>query len=390
LPRSFSNNQIDPRIAMRAAVKRPAAAFDRGDSSRASVSGAGTSAAAERKSAASSRSQSGAGRTGMVMRQFGKHADVKISALGMGGHHLGAAKDEATAIALVHEALDGGITFFDNCWEYHRGKSENWMGKGLKGRRNEAFLMTKVCTHGRDGSLATQMLEQSLNRLQTDHLDLWQAHGVSFENDPELFMRKGGAAEVMLAAQKAGKVRFLGFTGHKDPGMHLAMLATGFPFDAVQMPLNPFDATFRSFETQVLPELNRRGIAALGMKPMSGHGEPIQGGAVSAEELLRYAMSLPVTVTITGMEKPEILRQNLSIAQNFTPMSAAEMQALRERVKPVAADGHFELYKVSIKFDNPEARIAHGFPIDDQSDEVKEWIKEVQNEGHPYPAIPEP
>jgi uncharacterized protein len=328
--------------------------------------------------------------SGIPMRQFGKRQGVQISALGMGGHHLGGAKDEQTAIELVHEALDGGITFFDNCWEYHRGKSENWMGKGLKGRRDKAFLMTKVCTHGRDSALALQMLEQSLNRLQTDHLDLWQAHGVSFENDPALFIRPGGAAEAMLKAQKQGKVRFLGFTGHKDPGMHLSMLATGFPFDAVQMPLNPFDATFRSFETQVLPELNRRGIAALGMKPMSGHGEPVQNGAVTAEELLRYAMSLPVTVTITGMEKPDILRQNLRIAQNFTPMPAAEMQALRERVKPAAADGHFELYKVSLKFDNPEARIAHGFPIDQQSDEVKEWLLEVQNEGHAYPVIPEP
>jgi aryl-alcohol dehydrogenase-like predicted oxidoreductase len=328
--------------------------------------------------------------TGMAMRQFGKHEGVQISALGMGGHHLGAAKDEQTAIELVHEALDGGITFFDNCWEYHRGKSENWMGKGLKGRRDKAFLMTKVCTHGRDGALGLQMLEQSLNRFQTDHLDLWQAHGVSFENDPALFIRPGGLAEAMLKAQKQGKVRFLGFTGHKDPAMHLSMLATGFPFDAVQMPLNPFDATFRSFETQVLPELNRRGIAALGMKPMSGHGEPIQNGAVTAEELLRYAMSLPVAVTITGIEKGDILRQNLRIAQSFTPMTAAEMQALRDRVKPVAADGHFELYKVSIKFDNPEARIAHGFPIDQQSDEVKEWVKEVDNDGHPYPVIPEP
>jgi aryl-alcohol dehydrogenase-like predicted oxidoreductase len=327
--------------------------------------------------------------TGMPMRQFGKHADVLVSAVGMGGHHLGAAKDEQTAVELVHEALDGGITFFDNCWEYNRGKSENWMGKGLKGRRDKAFLMTKVCTHGRDGSLALQMLEQSLNRLQTDHLDLWQAHGVSFENDPELFMRAGGAAEAMLKAQKQGKVRFLGFTGHKDPGMHLSMLNTGFPFDSVQMPLNPFDATFRSFETQVLPELNRRGIAALGMKPMSGHGEPIQNGAVTAEELLRYAMSLPVAVTITGMEKQDILRQNLRIAQNFKPMTPDEMQALRERVKPVAADGHFELYKVSLKFDNPEARLAHGFPLDDQSVETQEMLLDTQNTGHPYPVIPQ-
>ena len=327
---------------------------------------------------------------GMPMRAFGKHADVKISALGMGGHHLGAAKDEQTAISLVHEALDGGITFFDNCWEYHIGKSENWMGKGLKGRRDRAFLMTKVCTHGRDASLATAMLEESLNRLQTDHLDLWQAHGVSFENDPDLFIRPGGAAEAMLKAKQQGKVRFLGFTGHKDPGMHLAMLNTGFPFDAVQMPLNAFDATFHSFQKLVVPELTKRGIAVLGMKPLSGHGEPIQKGAVSAEEALRYAMSIPgVTCTITGMEKPEILRQNLRIAQNFQPMSPDEVRALEDRVKDVAADGHFELYKISIKYDNPQARMAHGFPIDMQSDETKETLLVPQNDGHPYPKIQE-
>jgi uncharacterized protein len=332
--------------------------------------------------------QSPASVSQIPLRAFGKHTDVRISALGMGGHHLGDAKDEQTAIALIHEAIDGGITFFDNCWEYHRGKSESLMGKGLKGRRDKVFLMTKVCTHGRDGSLALQMLEESLNRLGTDHLDLWQVHGVSFENDPELFIRPGGAAEALRRAKEQGKVRFLGFTGHKDPAMHLSMLKTGFPFDAVQMPLNAFDASFRSFQTQVLPELNRRGIAALGMKPMSGHGEPIQKGAVSAEEALRYAMSLPVATTITGMEKPEILRQNLHIAQNFQPMTAAEMQALENRVKLTAADGRFELYKSSIKFDNPEARLAHGFPLDMQSEEVQEMVLGVENSGHPFPQIP--
>lgn len=322
------------------------------------------------------------------LRPFGKHEDVRVSILAMGGHHLGDAKDEQTAVALVQEAVDGGITFFDNCWEYHRGKSEIWMGKGLKGRRDRVFLMTKVCTHGRDGSLAMQMLEESLKRLQTDHLDLWQCHGVVFENDPQLFMRPGGAAEAMQKAKEQGKVRFLGFTGHKDPAIHLSMLQTGFPFDAVQMPLNAFDATFHSFQTQVLPELNRRGMAALGMKPMNGHGEPIQNGAASAEEALRYAMSLPVTTTITGMEKPDILRQNLRIAQNFQPMSRTEMQALQNRVKDVAADGHFELYKVSLKFDNPEARLAHGFPLDMESVEVKEIVLAPQNTGHPFPEIP--
>src|SRR5436305_3631772 len=157
------------------------------------------------------------------------------------------------------------------------------------------------------------MLDESLRRLQTDHLDLWQVHGVSFENDPELFIRPGGAAEALAQAKKDGKVRFVGFTGHKDPDIHLNMLATGFPFDSVQMPLNPFDGQFRSFEQKVVPELNRRGIAALGMKSLQGHGEAIEKGALSVEEALRYAMSLPVATTITGIEKSDVLRQNLGI-----------------------------------------------------------------------------
>jgi aryl-alcohol dehydrogenase-like predicted oxidoreductase len=320
-------------------------------------------------------------------RPFGRHQDVQVSALGMGGHHLGSAEDLPTAIKLVHGALDGGINFFDNCWEYTRGKSENWLGWGLKGRRDEAFLMTKVCTHGRDATLAMTMLEQSLNRLQTDHLDLWQVHGVCFENDPELFIRKGGAAEALHKAKEQGKVRFVGFTGHKRPEIHLAMLDTGFPFDAVQMPLNPFDANFMSFEQKVLPELNKRGIAVLGMKPIGGHGDPVQKGEFTAEELLRYAMSLPVTTTITGMEKQQILEQNLKVAQGFQPLSADQMQALRNRAKTPAGDGRFEPYKMSLMFDNPEARLAHDFPLDEQQVEVKEMLKETQNDGKPFPSV---
>jgi aryl-alcohol dehydrogenase-like predicted oxidoreductase len=302
---------------------------------------------------------------------------VQISALGLGGHHLGDAADEPTAIQIVHEAVEGGITFFDNCWEYNRGKSENWMGKGLKGLRDKVFLMTKVCTHGRDATLAMQMLEESLRRLQTDHLDLWQIHGVSFDNDPDLFIRPGGAAEALTKAKQQGKVRFVGFTGHKAPEIHLKMLATGFPFDSVQMPLNAFDASFHSFEQQVLPELNRRNIAALGMKPFSGKAAPLKKGVVSPEEALRYAMSLPVATTITGMEKLEVLHQNLQIAQNFKPMSADEMEALREKCRAFAGDGRFEPYKSTLQFDNPEARWAHGFPIDPQEKETKEIMKET-------------
>lgn len=319
-------------------------------------------------------------------RRFGRHP-VTVSALGLGGHHLGDAPDDRTAIAMVRRALDGGVTFFDNCWEYHRGKSEVWMGLGLADRRDEAFLMTKVCTHGRDGALATRMLEQSLRRLRTDHLDLWQVHGVCFDNDPELFMRTGGAAEALLAAQRAGKVRFVGFSGHKHPTIHLAMLATGFPFDAVQMPLNVFDGSFRSFASTVVPEATRRGLAVLGMKPLSGRGEPITHGVVSAEEALRYAMSLPVTTTITGMDRPEVVEQNLRIAQHFVPMRAPEMEALRKRVHAHAGDGRYELYKVSLKYDNPEARMAHDFPIDPKQREVAEMLRETENSGHPFPKL---
>jgi uncharacterized protein len=319
------------------------------------------------------------------LRKFGR-SDAQISALGFGGHHIGEAPDEKTAVQMIHEAVDGGITFYDNCWEYRRGKTEVWMGAGLKGRRDKVFLMTKTCPHGRDGILALQMLEESLRRLQTDHLDLWQVHGMAFDNDADLFIRKGGAAEALEKAKKDGKVRFVGFTGHHNPNVHLAMLNTGFPFDAVQMPLNPFDATFiRSFERQVLPELKKRGIAALGMKPLSGHGDAIKNGAITAEESLRYAMSLPVATTITGMDSLEVLHQNLRIAQNFTPMSQSEMDALRERCKPDAADGRYELYKLSLKFDNPEARLAHGFPLDTEQSEVKDMLGSTMNTGHPFP-----
>jgi aryl-alcohol dehydrogenase-like predicted oxidoreductase len=322
------------------------------------------------------------------LRKFGK-SNAQVSTLGLGGHHLGAAQDESTAVRMVHRAMDGGITFYDCCWEYNRGKSEDWLGKGLKGIRDRAFLMTKVCTHGRDASLAMQMLEQSLRRLQTDHLDLWQIHGVTFQNDPEQFIRPGGAAEALRKAKEQGKVRFVGFSGHKDPDIHLAMLDTGFPFDAVQMPLNPFDANFFSFEQKVLPVLTQRGIAPLGMKPIGGHGEPIQSGVFTAEELLNYAMSLPVATTISGASEPHILEQNLKTAQGFTPLSDAQMQALRDRARPYAGDGHFELYKTSIKFDNPEARLAHEFPLDLKSVEVKQMVYAAENSGRPFPQVSE-
>jgi uncharacterized protein len=299
---------------------------------------------------------------------------AKVSALGLGGHHIGDLKTVDEAIRLVHEAVDAGITFFDNCWEYWNGRAEDWLGRGLEGRRDKVFLMTKVCTHGRGADLAMKMLDESLRRLRTDHLDLWQVHGVSFDNDPELAYAKGGVLEALDQAKKQGKTRFVGFTGHKDPNIHLDMIRRGHPFDAVQMPLNCLDATFRSFEMQVLPVLNKRGIAALGMKPMGGTATAVKSGLVKAEEMLRYAMSLPVATTIAGMDSFDVLHHNLRVARGFTPMTAAEMQALRDRVAKAAGDGRHELYKLSLRFDNPQARLPHGFPLDITQKEVQEML----------------
>jgi predicted aldo/keto reductase-like oxidoreductase len=203
-----------------------------------------------------------------------------------------------------------------------------------------------------------------------------------------LFIRPHGAAEALAKAKEQGKVCFVGFTGHKAPEIHLAMLNTGFPFDAVQMPLNAFDANFHSFEQKVLPEVNRRGMAPLGMKPLNGRAEPLKKSLLTPRQALRYAMSLPVATTITGIDKPEVLRQNLEIARNFTPMTAEEMEALRKQCKPHSGDGRFEHYKLSLQFDNPEARMAHDFPLDDGQKEVKEMIRETDNTGRPFPTIP--
>jgi aryl-alcohol dehydrogenase-like predicted oxidoreductase len=299
-------------------------------------------------------------------RQFGRHKDVEVSALALGGYHIGSVKSEQEAVNLIHAAIDAGITFMDNAWEYNDGRSEQWMGTALQGRRNQVFLMTKVCTHGRDRKVAMQQLEQSLRRLKTDHIDLWQVHEVIYDNDPDMHFAKGGVIEALDQAKREGKVRFVGFTGHKDPAIHLKMLSYNYPFDACQLPLNCFDASFRSFEQQVLPELQRRGIAAIGMKSLGGGGEPVKQGVIPAQEALRYAMSLPVATTVSGIDSLQVLRQNLGIASNFQPISAKEMQALRDRYARYAADGRFELYKTSKKYDGAPGREQHGFPPSQQ------------------------
>ena len=239
------------------------------------------------------------------------------------------------------------------------------MGEALKvraSRRDKVFLMTKVCTHGRDKKVALKMLEESLKRLQTDHLDLWQIHECVYDNDPERHFAKGGVVEALDEAKKSGKVRYLGFTGHKSPSIHLKMLAHDYPFDAVQMPLNAFDATYRSFQKEVLPEVNKRGMAGLGMKSLGGNGQPIIQGVVTVEEALRYAMSLPVATTISGIDSLAVLRQNLAIARGFKPMTGEAMEALARRCLPEAGDGHLELYKSTMKYDGDLGRGLHGLP----------------------------
>ncbi|GMU06036.1 aldo/keto reductase [Corallococcus caeni] len=277
----------------------------------------------------------------------------EVSCVGLGGFHIGKQKDESESLALIRGALDQGINFLDNCWDYNDGKSEERMGKALRdGYRAKAFLMTKI--DGRDKKTAAKQIDESLQRLQTDHVDLLQLHEVIRENDPDKAFAEGGAIEAMKDAQKAGKARFLGFTGHKSPDIHLKMLETakqhGFRFDTVQMPLNVMDAHFNSFEKRVLPVLVKEGIGVLAMKSM---GDPfiLDSKTVTAPECLRYNLSLPVSVVITGIDSQERLQQALTAARTFKPLSEKDVQALLAKTKDAARDGAFEKYKTSHHFD---------------------------------------
>jgi predicted aldo/keto reductase-like oxidoreductase len=281
----------------------------------------------------------------------------------VGGSALGDLSDESEAGRIVNEALDAGINFFDNAWEYHDGLSEERLGRVLRGRREQAFLMTKCCSHGRSKQVAMQMLEDSLRRLQTDHLDLWQLHEVIYDNDPDLHFAADGAVEALTLAKQQGKVRFVGFTGHKDPDIHLKMLAHRYPFDTVQMPVNPFDKHYRSFQQRVLPEARRQNIAVITMKSMGGGGEPVKSGAATPQELLRYALSTPdVLTTVSGMDSYDVFRQNLAVVAAFEPMTATERTSLEDRVAGVAGDGRLEHYKSTKLYDAAVGRRMHGFP----------------------------
>ena len=299
------------------------------------------------------------------MRPFGR-TGIPVSILALGGWHLGLPKTERESTRLVRAAIDGGITFMDNAWDYNEGVSETRMGKALVGRRDKIFLMTKACPHGRDARTAMRQLEDSLRRLRTDYLDLWQIHEVIFEDEPDRYFSRGGAVEALDRAREQGKVRFVGFTGHKDPELHLQMLAHDYPWDACQLPLNCFDASFRSFEQRVLPELNRRGIAAIGMKSLGGDARSVTARVVSPQEAMRYTLSLPIATLVSGIDTMRILRQNLAIAQGFRPMTPRQRQTLLKRVAPAARDGRFELYKISAAFDGNESRRQHGLPLMDE------------------------
>ena len=295
-------------------------------------------------------------------RPFGR-TGIQVSALALGGWHLGLPKTEREATRLVHAAIDGGITFMDNAWDYNDGVSEIRMGKALAGRRDKVFLMTKCCTHGRDARTAMKQLDESLRRLKTDYLDLWQLHEVIFDDEPAKYFARGGAIEALDRARRQGKVRFVGFTGHKDPALHLEMLAHDYPWDSCQLPLNCFDASFRSFERRVLPELNRRGIAAIGMKSLGGDGRAVKAKVVTAQDALRYALSLPIATLVSGIDTMRVLRQNLAVAGGFRPMTARQRDTLLRRVAARSQDGRFELYKISAAFDGNEARRQHGLPL---------------------------
>ncbi len=287
----------------------------------------------------------------MPMRRLG-NTGVEVSLLGIGGFHIGL-PEEPEGIRIVREAIDHGVTFLDNCWDYNEGKSEIRMGKALRdGYRERVFLMTKL--DGRTADAATKQLEQSLRRLQTDRLDLVQIHETIRMTDPDRVFAPGGAIEALVEAKRQGKLRFIGFTGHKSPAIHKHMLETaaahGFRFDTVQMPLNAMDPHYDSFQKDVLPILVRENIGVLGMKPM-GSGIFLQSGVIQPVECLHYSMTLPTSVVITGCDSLGVLKQALLAAYTWKPLSAGAMEALLARTQKAGASGDYEQFKTSQRFD---------------------------------------
>jgi predicted aldo/keto reductase-like oxidoreductase len=306
------------------------------------------------------------GSKGVPTRPLGKTGE-RVSIIALGGWHIGSVKDQAEAIRIMHAALDEGLTFFDNAWDYHDGGSEEIMGKGLAadGKRKKCFLMTKNC--GRDAKMARQHIEDSLRRLQTDHLDLMQFHEINYDNDPDWVIERGALAEG-LKAQKEGKVRFLGFTGHKHPAIHLKMLPRH-TWDTVQMPINVCDYHYRSFARQVVPEANKRGVACIGMKSLGG-GAAFKGRLVTEkvctiEEALNYSLSQDIASLVVGIDSMDVLQQDLAIARAFKRLEGDDLARLLARVKDVAGDGRHERFKSTQFFDGPYHQKQHGLTMAD-------------------------
>jgi aryl-alcohol dehydrogenase-like predicted oxidoreductase len=295
--------------------------------------------------------QAGSSET-MIYRKLGSTGE-RVSAIGLGGYHIGVPKDENESVRIIRTAVDRGINFLDNSWDYHDGASEMRMGKALKdGYRNRVFLMTKY--NGRTRESAARQIDESLKRLQVDVIDLIQFHENIRMEDPDRYFAPGGAHEAVLAAKKAGKVRYIGFTGHKDPAVHLRMLEIAaqhnFHFDSCQMPLNVLDFHFRSFAGQVVPRLVKEGVAVLGMKPMA-FGNVLKSGVATPIQCLHFALNLPTSVVITGCESMERLDQAFEAARTFEPLKQTELTALLAKTKEVAMTGRFEPFKTTAEFD---------------------------------------
>jgi aryl-alcohol dehydrogenase-like predicted oxidoreductase len=297
-------------------------------------------------------------------RPFGKSGE-EVSLLALGGAHIGLSSlSEDESIRLQHAAFDAGVTFLDNAWEYNAGISEVRMGNAIKSwrSRDDLFVMTKDCAHDRKAGNSMVKLEQSLRRLQCDHLDLWQLHEVVWEDDPDWIFAPGGSAEALLKAKEQGKVRYIGFTGHKSPAIHKRMLSQGFPWDAVQMPLNVLDAHWESFGKEIVPICQEQGIAIIAMKSFADGHLFKAGSGVTPEEALRYTMSLPVATVVSGMESMEILNQNVEIARNFTPLTDAERETIIAKTASLADGGQFEPFKTTRDYEAEEGRHAHNYP----------------------------
>lgn len=281
---------------------------------------------------------------GIPRRKLGRTGET-ISIIGVGGHTLALAPTEAESIRIVHEAVDAGVNFMDNAGEYNEGRSETIMGQALQGRRDRVFLMTKVCTHGQGKDVGMRLLEESLKRLQTDRLDLWMIHCIDKQSEVDAAFAPGGVVEALELAKKQGKVRYVGFTGHRDPKLHLAMLKHNYRFDAVLLPINCFEASQSSFRSEVLPELNRQEIGSLGIKSLGGRpANVVHAGKITARQAIRFALSHPITTQIVGMDSLQTLRENLETARNFTPLPTVEVNDLIEQFATAESRTRFANY----------------------------------------------